>query len=125
MNKLIAVLFVGLIFVLSGCIGGSQPGGNKKCGIQEEMPSSGEALQAAEKCIDLCKEAKNQQDLSDGPCLSDGNPSWDISDWVCDVAHCPREDIDNKKKNQCQEFRSGKASKFVEVTPSCEFLRTG
>jgi hypothetical protein len=76
---------------------------------------------ATEKCAALCK-AMNF-DLSNGPCLSDSSPAWNISDWVCDVAHSPRIAIDNLPENQCSEFRKGKAHHFVEVSPGCEFIR--
>ncbi len=75
-------------------------------------------------CISLCKYAKETgADLSHGPCLSDDNPLWKHTDWVCDVAHNPRESVDNLPENQCKTFREGKAHHFVEVTPECEFIR--
>ncbi len=43
--------------------------------------------------------------------------------WVCDVAHSPREDVDNLPENQCREFGEGKANHFVEVNPNCEFIK--
>lgn len=73
------------------------------------------------ECIFLCK--ASEVDLSNGPCLSDDNPRWKISDWVCDVAHSPRETVDNLPENQCQEFREGKASHFVEIDPNCNFIK--
>ena len=75
------------------------------------------------KCIELCEAAKKTTDLSNGPCLSDNNLDWGVKDWVCDVAHWPREDVDNKPENQCQEFRSGKAHHFIEVDTNCNFIR--
>ena len=77
-----------------------------------------------ERCIELCRDAKMKGvDLSNGPCLSDNNPDWQTDDWVCDVAHWPRQAIDNNPENQCQEFRSGNAHHFVEVNENCEFIR--
>ena len=77
-----------------------------------------------ESCVSLCKDALAQgRDLSNGPCLSDDNPKWNINDWVCDVAHWPRESIDNLAENQCREFRERKAHHFVEVNEKCEFIR--
>ncbi len=79
---------------------------------------------ARDLCIQLCLEEKNKgRDLSNGPCLSDNNSKWIVKDWVCDVAHWPRESIDNLPENQCQEYREGKAHHFVEVSPECEFIR--
>ena len=75
-------------------------------------------------CINLCLEAKkNGMDLSNGPCLSDNNPSWNFADWVCDVAHMPRKPVDNLPANQCQDFRSGKAHHFVEVDENCQVIK--
>ena len=63
-------------------------------------------------------------DLSDrSPCLSDNNPEWNISGWVCDVAHSPRQAMDDLPENQCSEFREGKSNHFVEVDAACEFIR--
>jgi hypothetical protein len=72
------------------------------------------------KCVMLCK--AQSMDLSDGPCLTDGGVDF-YDDWVCDVAHSPRQDVDNLPENQCQEFRNGEAHHFVEVDLSCEFIR--
>ena len=60
---------------------------------------------------------------ANGPCLSDNNPDWNITDWVCDVAHSPRQPVDDLSENQCQAFRNGQAHHFVEVDPSCNFIR--
>lgn len=59
------------------------------------------------------------ENLNNGPCLS--NEIY--ADWVCDVAHDPREQIDNIPENQCPVFREGKAHHFVEVDENCDFIR--
>jgi hypothetical protein len=70
---------------------------------------------AEEKCISLCKQTT---DLSKGPCLSN-----EIApDWVCDVAHYPRQAVDNLPANQCEGFRNGSAHHFVEVDTSCNTI---
>jgi hypothetical protein len=77
---------------------------------------------AKEKCINACRQAMiNGKDLSNGPCLLDPIP--EVRDWVCDVAHWPRQDVDNLAENQCSSFREGKAKHFVEVDPACNFIR--
>jgi len=71
------------------------------------------------ECISLCISAKQSKELSNGPCLAEhmSNP-----DWVCDVAHWPREAVDNLAENQCSSY--GKTAKhFIEVTPDCKFIR--
>lgn len=102
---IIGILFVTIL--ISGC-------------IKTKEPESPEKI-----CINLCIEKKEQRiDLSTGPCLSDENPNWKIKDWVCDIAHYPRQDIDNKVENQCQEFRNGTAKHFVEVNTECNLIKT-
>lgn len=97
MKKLVVVF---VVMAVSGCI-------------------SGENVENA--CVSLCKSYDG--DLSNGPCLSDDNPEWDIDDWVCDVAHNPREDVDNLPENQCKEYREGYAKHFVEVDENCKVIR--
>jgi len=77
---------------------------------------------AVEKCINACREAmSNGIDLSNGPCLL--NPIPELKDWVCDVAHNPREpEIDDKPENQCSSFRERKANHFVEVDTACRVI---
>lgn len=81
-------------------------------------------------CVALCENAlKESKDLSNGPCLSDNNPDWKVENWVCDVAHSPRQTVDNQRENQCNEwwegYNKGYAPKFVEVSPTCEFIKIG
>jgi hypothetical protein len=90
--------------------------------IESTLSSEGDVI--ISDCVSLCQHAKEANiNLSQGPCLSDGNPEWRHVDWVCDVAHNPRKSVDNLPENQCKEFREGKAHHFVEVTPECEFIR--
>ena len=50
-------------------------------------------------------------DMSAGPCLSN---ELDIN-WVLDVAHNPRDPVDDLPENQCSFFREGRAKHFVEL----------
>lgn len=72
-------------------------------------------------CIQICK--SYNKDLTNGPCLSDNNTDWNVNDWGCDVAHSPRQDIDDLPENQCQAFRNGQAHHFVEVNLNCNLIR--
>jgi len=58
--------------------------------------------------------AKKQQgvDFSKGPCLG-----TIASDWVLDIAHNPRQAIDEKSENQCADFKEGRAHHFIELDP--------
>ena len=49
--------------------------------------------------------------------------TWTFECLVCDVAHSPREAVDDLPENQCADFREGRAHHFVEVTPDCRFIR--
>lgn len=112
--KWIAILLIGLVLA-TGCVSqvfDTTIGGDINL---EEI--------AKEKCMILCRQAARTSDLSDGPCLSDDNPDWGIDDWVCDVAHSPRTDVDNLPENQCREFRDGEAGHFVEVDTNCNIIR--
>ena len=67
---------------------------------------------ATAKAIELWRVALiSGDDLSDGPCLSNKV----IPDWVADIAHNPRQDIDNLPANQCSAYLSGEAKHFVEI----------
>ncbi|MBU0731655.1 hypothetical protein KKC88_02120 [Patescibacteria group bacterium] len=80
-----------------------------------------EKQSVSNQCISLCQDALNTgHDLSQSPCL--GDPMESEPDWVCDVAHSPRTDVDDIAENQCSSYRSREASHFVEVTPECKFL---
>ncbi len=80
---------------------------------------------AAQHCVELCRIAhKEGIDLSTGPCLSDTYlTGWEVNDWVCDVAHLPRQPVDNLPQNQCKAFREGRAHHFVEVDENCNVIR--
>lgn len=98
-----------LVLLVSGCIYAAQPPAVLK------SPSA--------ECVRACQNALTAgTDLSAGPCL--GNPMANFTDWVCDVAHSPRESIDNLPENQCAAYRNGTARHFVEVSPDCEIIAT-
>ena len=80
---------------------------------------------ADEETISLAKQAYEQAkaqgvDMTSGPCLGVIKPGW-----VADVAHDPREDVDDEPENQCPEYRSGDADHFVELDPEGNFIRSG
>jgi hypothetical protein len=60
-------------------------------------------------------------DLNRGPCIAEQLP--DLPDWVADVAHEPRQPVDDQAANQCQRFRNGEAHHFVELDPSGQLIR--
>ena len=62
-------------------------------------------------------------DLSRGPCLAESLPG--LSDWAVDIAHDPRQPVDDEPANQCQSYRDGQTHHFVELTPSGRLIRAG
>lgn len=58
-------------------------------------------------------------DFSKGPCIAEDL----MPDWVADIAHNPRTNVDNLTENQCQSFREGKSHHFVELDPEGNFIR--
>ena len=82
--------------------------------------SSGQQVSQSDrdKAVDEAQNAFAQvqaagQDLSAGPCISESLPG--LPDWVADIAHDPRQSIDDEAANQCQRYRSGQAHHFVEL----------
>jgi len=76
-----------------------------------------EAIAKAKEQYEILK--SQGLEMSNGPCLSNEI----IPDWVADVAHDPREDIDDLPENQCPAYREGKASHFVELDPDGNFIK--
>lgn len=88
------------------------------CTTEKTEKSSND--QAVSQCVAICEMAKNEgKDLSSGPCLAENY----VEDWVCDVAHWPRQQVDNLPENQCPTFREGKTHHFVEVDENCKVIR--
>jgi hypothetical protein len=80
---------------------------------------------ADEQTVRLAKEAfaraeERGVDMARGPCLGVIKPGW-----VADVAHDPREDVDDEPENQCAAYREGKADHFVELDLEGNFIRSG
>lgn len=90
---------------------------------QSTQSNQDDKQQAVFSCLKECKDNPQNLDYKNGPCLSDDNPNWNISDWVCDVAHSPRQTVDDLVENQCLEFREGKTHHFVEVDPRCNLIK--
>ena len=59
--------------------------------------------------------------LARGPCIAEQLP--DMPDWVVDIAHDPRQPVDDDPANQCARFRAGEAHHFVELSPDGDLLR--
>ena len=105
MNKIVLIISAGIALVLIVAL------------ILYLKPSENPD-KIIDTCISACKDTNI--DLSKGPCLLNPIPN---TDWVCDVAHNPRQAIDNLPENQCSAYRSGKAHHFVEVDTQCKLIR--
>jgi hypothetical protein len=68
------------------------------------------------------KERLAGRDFSGGPCLANPLPAPN-AEWVVDVAHEPRRDVDDDPANQCSAYREGEADHFVELDPDGELIR--
>lgn len=62
---------------------------------------------------------KEKMNLSKGPCLTNDL----IPDWVVDIVHVPREQIDDLPENQCQAYVEGRAHHFVELDSNGSLVR--
>ncbi|HLC64408.1 MAG TPA: hypothetical protein VJK25_03660 [Patescibacteria group bacterium] len=86
-----------------------------------------EAQLAKQQAEAIYAEAKNQGlDLSSGPCLSNslyGNADYPETVWVLDIAHNPRQEVDNQPANQCSAYREGKARNFIELDEAGNVIR--
>jgi hypothetical protein len=102
-----ALTFATLI-LLGGC-GGDGASESEK----------GQAVRAAMAAY--AKQNVTGVDLQRGPCIAERLPG--LPDWVADVAHVPRQAVDDVPANQCSRYRAGEASHFVELDPAGKLIR--
>ena len=102
-----AIVAVAYLLLLIAC-GGSSSSGDKQ-----------QAIDAAQRVYQQAK-AKGT-DFSHGPCIAEQLP--DLPDWSVDVAHNPRQSIDDQSANQCQDYRQGKTHHFVELDLDGNMIR--
>lgn len=58
-------------------------------------------------------------DFSNGTCLSNEL----IQDWVLDIVHDPKTEVDDRPDNQCRDYILGVAHHFVELNPEGNLIR--
>ncbi len=75
----------------------------------------------AEAQVAFQKAKADGQDLSSGPCIAQQLPG--LPDWAADIAHDPRQPVDDLPANQCQSYRDGQTHHFVELTPGGRLIR--
>ena len=72
-------------------------------------PEADTAVAQAQHFFKLKKHTED--DFKSGTCLSNDL----MPGWVADIAHSPRESIDDMPQNQCSAYLEGKAKHFVEL----------
>ncbi|MGC8851295.1 MAG: hypothetical protein ACP5O3_03660 [Candidatus Micrarchaeia archaeon] len=107
----IAVAFL-LSLALSGCTQN-----------QEQLTPAKEKQELLQACKTLCLAAKNSEGFTSGPCLTREPLQGPGGAWVCDVAHYPRQPVDDEPQNQCAAYRSGAAQHFIELSLDCEVIK--
>lgn len=63
--------------------------------------------------------AKSGEDLSFGPCLSDAL----MPNWVVDIVHSPRQELDDLEENQCPSYLQGRTQHLVELDIEGNLIR--
>lgn len=92
---------------------------NQQTAAQSPAPNKIDDM-ALKNALNAYVKAKTQSvDLTSGPCLGIVAP-----DWVLDIAHNPRQAIDDDPQNQCKEFRNGQVHHFIELDPDGKLIRT-
>ena len=89
------------------------------CGGGASGSEKDQAVSAAKAAFADAKKAGI--DLSAGPCIAERLPG--LADWVADVAHDPRQAVDDDPANQCRRSREGQAGHFVELDPAGNLIR--
>ena len=79
---------------------------------------------ARDQAVKICRTQKAvvpPDQWNKGPCLS--NSTETLPDWVVDVAHVPRQAVDEQVTNQCSMYTDPKVKGFIEVDTECRVIR--
>jgi hypothetical protein len=107
MRLVAAALFAATI--VAGCGGGSSASqSDRDKAVAEAMTAFHRAQGAG-------------QDMGRGPCIAETLPG--LPDWAADVAHDPRQPVDDVPANQCSSYRAGQTHHFVELSPDGHLIR--
>lgn len=88
--------------------------------IKNQTDNNSDREVAITRAQEIFKDFKtSNMDLSNGPCIAEDL----IPDWVADLAHNPRQAVDNLFVNQCQSYLAGGAHHFVELDLEGNFIR--
>jgi len=97
----LVVVGIGLFFIIS----------------KSEKVAESKTANETECALKLYNEAKDKGIKFLSQCL--GN----CGDYAVDVVHVPRNEVDNKIENQCEDYRSGKARQFIELDQEGNIVR--
>lgn len=110
----IAVVSLAIVYVHETNPFNAPIEGNYRPGLDDEIDN------AVKKAMDVYKTRKEAgEEFETGPCLSNDL----LPDWVVDIAHNPRQALDNLPENQCAAFIEGRAKHFVELDLEGEVIR--
>lgn len=110
----IAVVSLAIVYVHETNPFNAPIEGNYRPGLDDEIDN------AVKKAMDVYKTRKEAgEEFETGPCLSNDL----LPDWVVDIAHNPRQELDNLPENQCAAFIEGRAKHFVELDLEGEVIR--
>ncbi len=112
--SVIAIVSLLIVYVHETNPFNSAVRGTYKPGLSDEidnMVGRAQKLYGDRKAIGI--------DFSTGPCLTNDLDQ----DWVADLAHNPRQDLDDFPENQCPAFIEGRATHFVELDLEGEVIR--
>lgn len=112
--SVIAVVSLAIVYVHEANPFNAPLKGKYKIGLDDEIDN------AVTKSQKIYKDRKALgTDFSSGPCLTNDL----LPDWVVDIAHNPRQKLDDLPENQCQAFVEGRAKHFVELDLEGEVIR--
>lgn len=114
MNKKLLIFMVSSVILITAYFTLVSNSSSKKPPTKSEIET---AVNQARHTYTL--EKQSGRDLSSGPCLSNAL----MPNWVLDIAHSPRQPIDDLPENQCLSYREGKAEHFVELDLNGNLLR--
>lgn len=133
MKKLIFIiialgLVAGLIYIIVNFANKEKSDNSNSYSVSEIVSGSADIQikQKAEHDLAIAKAKElwraalySGEDLSNGPCLSNEV----VPGWVADIAHNPRQEVDDLPANQCSAYRDGTAHHFVELDPEGDLIR--
>ncbi|MFH1598611.1 MAG: hypothetical protein ABIB97_06155 [Patescibacteria group bacterium] len=111
-KSIISIVIVFIALSLPGCFHQDQAEG-------EGFIDSTKRDRAITSCQIECRRRKEIEDYGSGPCLNNSVQP----DWACDIAHDPRQVLDNYPENLCSAYQNGTVNHFIELDPNCNLLQ--